>query len=139
MQTMVKINMEVIIYFLIYIVRTILTRIAQWTKISKRNESELKQKINNQNELIKKLASENRVLNLKADKFKLAVDNLLQRSELQVAQIMDLESSVECMEMEKEKNIIQINQLNEQNNRKGRDLFRMKIKLDMLKLQLQID
>ena len=132
-------NMEVIIYFLIYIIRTILARIAQWTKVSKQNESELKQKIDSQNDLIKHLQSENRILNVKADKFKLAVDNLLQRSERQVAEIKDLEATVEYIQMDNEKNLIQMDQLKEQNNRKGRDLFRMKIKLDMLKLQLQSD
>ena len=132
-------NMEVIIYFLIYIIRTILARIAQWTKVSKQNESELKQKIDSQNDLIKHLQSENRILNVKADKFKLAVDNLLQRSERQVAEIKDLEATVEYIRMDNEKNLIQMDQLKEQNNRKERALFRMKIKLDMLKLQLQSD
>ena len=116
-----------------------LIRIAQWSKISKRNESELQQKIDDQNGLIKKLQSENRILSVKTEKFKMSVDNLLQRSERQTAQIKDHETTVECMEMENEKNVIQKNHLNAQNIQKGRDLFRMKIKLDMLKLQLQID
>ena len=77
------------------------------------------------------------MLKFKESKFKLALDNLLERSENQRREIEDLENTIEELEENNSNCALHIQNLKSVSKRKGRALVRMQLQLDMLKCNLR--
>ena len=84
--------------------------------------------------MIKGLEAENKLLKLKESKFKLALDNLLERSEKQRKEIHDLKTRINELEETNSYSKHQIANLKAESKRKCREMIRMQMKLDMLRV-----
>ena len=128
--------METMIYFLLYFIRILLVRIVEGSKIYQEHKVKLEEDIDNQSSMIKSLESENKLLKLKESKFKLALDNLLERSEKQRKEIHDLKAAIDELEETNSYSELHIANLKAESKRKGHELVRMQIKLDILNCTL---
>ena len=128
--------METMIYFLLCFIRILLLRIVEGSKIYQEHKVKLEEDIDNQSIMIKSLESENKLLKLKESKFKLALDNLLERSEKQRKEIHDLKAAIDELEETNSYSELHIANLKAESKRKGRELVRMQIKLDILNCTL---
>ena len=128
--------METMIYFLLCFIRILLVRIVEGSKIYQEHKVKLEEDIENQSTMIKSLESENKLLKLKESKFKLALDNLLERSEKQRKEIHDLKAAIDELEETNSYSEIHITNLKAESKRKGRELVRMQMKLDILNCTL---
>ena len=128
--------METMIYFLLYFIRILLVRIVEGSKIYQEHKVKLEEDIDNQSIMIKSLESENKLLKLKESKFKLALDNLLERSEKQRKEIHDLKAAIDELEETNSYSELHIANLKAESKRKGHELVRMQIKLDILNCTL---
>ena len=128
--------METMIYFLLCFIRILLVRIVEGSKIYQEHKVKLEEDIDNQSIMIKSLESENKLLKLKESKFKLALDNLLERSEKQRKEIHDLKAAIDELEETNSYSELHIANLKAESKRKGRELVRMQIKLDILNCTL---
>ena len=124
--------METMIYFLLCFIRILLVRIIEGSKIYQEHKVKLEEDIDNQSTTIKSLESENKLLKLKESKFKLALDNLLERSEKQRKEIHDLKAAIDELEETNSYSELHIANLKAESKRKGRELVRMQMKLDIL-------
>ena len=128
--------METMIYFLLCFIRILLLRIVEGSKIYQEHKVKLEEDIDNQSIMIKSLESENKLLKVKESKFKLALDNLLERSEKQRKEIHDLKAAIDELEETNSYSELHIANLKAESKRKGRELVRMQIKLDILNCTL---
>ena len=128
--------METMIYFLLCFIRILLVRIIEGSKIYQEHKVKLEEDIDNQSTTIKSLESENKLLKLKESKFKLALDNLLERSEKQRNEIHDLKAAIDELEETNSYSELHIANLKAESKRKGRELVRMQMKLDILNCTL---
>ena len=128
--------METMIYFLLCFIRILLVRIIEGSKIYQEHKVKLEEDIDNQSTTIKSLESENKLLKLKESKFKLALDNLLERSEKQRKEIHDLKAVIDELEETNSYSELHIANLKAESKRKGRELVRMQMKLDILNCTL---
>lgn len=128
--------METMIYFLLCFIRILLVRIVEGSKIYQEHKVKLEEDIDNQSTMIKSLESENKLLKLKESKFKLALDNLLERSENQRKEIHDLKAAIDELEETNSYSELHIANLKAESKRKGRELVRMQMKLDILNCTL---
>lgn len=128
--------METMIYFLLCFIRILLVRIIEGSKIYQEHKVKLEEDIDNQSTTIKSLESENKLLKLKESKFKLALDNLLERSEKQRKEIHDLKAAIDELEETNSYSELHIANLKAESKRKGRELVRMQMKLDILNCTL---
>ena len=128
--------METMIYFLLCFIRILLVRIVEGSKIYQEHKVKLEEDIDNQSIMIKSLESENKLLKVKESKFKLALDNLLERSEKQRKEIHDLKAAIDELEETNSYSELHIANLKAESKRKGRELVRMQIKLDILNCTL---
>ena len=125
--------MEAMIYFLLCFIRIILIKIVESSKLYKESITRMEANIENQSGLISSLEAENKVLKLKESKFKLALDNLLERSEKQRQEIKNLNITVDELEELNSHSEVHIQNLKVDSKRKSRELVRMQLQLDMLK------
>ena len=128
--------METMIYFLLCFIRILLVRIIEGSKIYQEHKVKLEEDIDNQSTTIKSLESENKLLKLKESKFKLALDNLLERSDKQRKEIHDLKAAIDELEETNSYSELHIANLKAESKRKGRELVRMQMKLDILNCTL---
>ena len=128
--------METMIYFLLCFIRILLVRIVEGSKIYQEHKVKLEEDIDNQSTMLKSLESENKLLKLKESKFKLALDNLLERSEKQRKEIHDLKTRIDELEETNSYSELHITNLKAESKRKCRELIRMQMKLDMLNCTL---
>ena len=128
--------METMIYFLLCFIRILLVRIVEGSKIYQEHKVKLEEDIDNQSIMIKSLESENKLLKVKESKFKLALDNLLERSEKQRKEIHDLKAAIDELEETNSYSELHIANLKAESKRKGRELVRMQINLDILNCTL---
>ena len=68
---------------------------------------------------------------------KLAIENLLVRTQMELDQIESLKEKVEEMEKIENDNESEIENLEKNVTRKDRDIFKTQLKIDFIKLQLQ--
>ena len=125
--------MEAMIYFLLCFIRIILVKIVESSKLHKESITRMEENIENQSGLISSLEAENKLLKLKESKFKLALDNLLERSEKQRQEIKNLNITVDELEELNSHSEVHIQNLKVDSKRKSRELVRMQLQLDMLK------
>lgn len=128
--------METMIYFLLCFIRILLVRIVEGSKIYREQETKMEEVIENQSATMKDLEAENKLLKLKESKFKLALNNLLERSEKQRKEINDLKATIDELEETNSYSELHIANLKAESKRKGRDLVRIQMKLDMLNCTL---
>ena len=130
-------SMESIIYFLFCFIRVLLVKIVESSKLYRERITSMEQTIDEQSDLIASLESENKMLKFKESKFKLALDNLLERSENQRKEIQNLKNIVGELEENNYDCALHIQNLKSDSKRKGRALVRMQLQLDMLKCNLR--
>ena len=128
--------METMIYFLLCFIRILLVRIVEGSKLYRQRETILEEVIGNQSIAMKSLEVENKLFKLKESKFKLALDNLLERSEKQRKEIHDLKTRIDELEETNSYSELHITNLKAESKRKCRELIRMQMKLDMLNCTL---
>ena len=128
--------METMIYFLLCFIRILLVRIVEGSKLYRELETKLEEVIASQSMTMKSLEAENKLLKLKESKFKLALNNLLERSEKQRKEIHDLKAKIDELEETNSYSKHQIANLKAESKRKCRELIRMQMKLDMLNCTL---
>ena len=128
--------METMIYFLLCFIRILLVRIVEESKLYRQRETILEEVIGNQSIVMKGLEADNKLLKLKESKFKLALNNLLERSEKQRKEIHDLKAKIDELKETNSYSKHQIENLKAESKRKYRELIRMQMKLDMLNCTL---
>ena len=128
--------METTIYFLLCFIRILLVRIVEGSKLYRERVNKLEEVIENQSTTMKSLEAENKLLKLKESKFKLALDNLLERSEKQRKEINDLKTTIDELEETNSYSELHIVNLKAESKRKGRELIRLQMKLDLLNCTL---
>ena len=128
--------METMIHFLLCFIRILLVRIVEGSKVYREHVAGLEKNIDNQSTVIKSLEAENKLLKLKESKFKLALDNLLERSEKQRKEIQELKTTIGELEETNSYSELHIANLKAESKRKGRKLIRLQMKLDLLNCTL---
>ena len=86
---------------------------------------------------INRLKSENELLKLKESKMKLAIENLLARTEMELDEIEGLKEEVEEREKMENDNASGIENLEKNIAQKDREIFKKQLKIDFIKLQLE--
>ena len=123
--------------FLIFLVNAILSKFYIISKSFNEKVFNLQKISTEQLAAINLLESENELLKLKESKMKLAIENLLVRTQMELDQIESLKEEVEEMEKIENDNESEIENLEKNVTRKDRDIFKTQLKIDFIKLQLQ--
>ena len=123
--------------FLIILVNAILSKFYIISKSFNEKVFNLQKISTEQLAAINLLESENELLKLKESKMKLAIENLLVRTQMELDQIESLKEKVEEMEKIENDNESEIENLEKNVTRKDRDIFKTQLKIDFIKLQLQ--
>ena len=123
--------------FLIFLVNAILSKMNMISKSFNEKIDKLQKTQSEQLTAIKRLQSENELLKLKESKMKLAIENLLARTEMEREQIGELKEGVEEMEKIDNDNESEIESLEKNIAKKDRETFKIQLKIDLIKLQLQ--
>ena len=123
--------------FLILLANAILTKTNNISKSFNEKFDKLRQISSKQTVAIDQLKAENELLKLKESKMKLAIENLLARTEMELNQIADLKQEVEQMKAIENDGEIEIENLEKTIARKDREIFKTQLKIDFIKLQLQ--
>ena len=123
--------------FLILLANAILTKTNNISKSFNEKFDKLRQISSKQTVAIDQLKAENELLKLKESKMKLAIENLLARTEMELNQIADLKQEVEQMKAIENDGEIEIENLEKTIARKDREFFKTQLKIDFIKLQLQ--
>ena len=123
--------------FLIFLVNAILSKMNIISKSFNEKIDKLQKTQSEQLTAINRLKSENELLKLKESKMKLAIENLLARTEMEREQIGELKEGVEEMEKIDNDNESEIESLEKNIAKKDRETFKIQFKIDLIKLQLQ--
>ena len=123
--------------FLILLANAILTKTNNISKSFNEKFDKLRQISSKQTIAIDQLKAENELLKLKESKMKLAIENLLARTEMELNQIADLKQEVDQMKAIENDGEIEIENLEKTIARKDREIFKTQLKIDFIKLQLQ--
>ena len=123
--------------FLILLANAILTKMNNTSKSFNEKFDKLRQISSKQTIAIDQLKAENELLKLKESKMKLAIENLLARTEMELNQIADLKQEVDQMKAIENDGEIEIENLEKTIARKDREFFKTQLKIDFIKLQLQ--
>ena len=123
--------------FLILLANAILTKMNNTSKSFNEKFDKLRQISSKQTVAIDQLKAENELLKLKESKMKLAIENLLARTEMELNQIADLKQEVDQMKAIENDGEIEIENLEKTIARKDREFFKTQLKIDFIKLQLQ--
>ena len=123
--------------FLILLANAILTKMNNTSKSFNEKFDKLRQISSKQTIAIDQLKAENQLLKLKESKMKLAIENLLARTEMELNQIADLKQEVDQMKAIENDGEIEIENLEKTIARKDREFFKTQLKIDFIKLQLQ--
>ena len=123
--------------FLILLANAILTKTNNISKSFNEKFDKLRQISSKQTVAIDQLKAENELLKLKESKMKLAIENLLARTEMELNQIADLKQEVDQMKAIENDGEIEIENLEKTIARKDREFFKTQLKIDFIKLQLQ--
>ena len=123
--------------FLIFLVNAILSKMNIISKSFNEKINKLQKTQSTQLTAVNRLQSENELLKLKESKMKLAIENLLARTEMERDQIGDLKERVEEMEKIDNDKQSEIENLEKNIAEKDREIFKIQLKIDLIKLQLQ--
>ena len=123
--------------FLIFLANAILSKMNIITKSFNEKIDKLQKTQSTQLTAINRLKSENELLKLKESKMKLAIENLLARTAMERDQIGDLKEDIEEMEKIDKDNESEIENLEKNIADKDREIFKIQLKIDLIKLQLQ--
>ena len=123
--------------FLIFLVNAILSKFYAISKSSNEKVVNLQKISTEQLAAINQLKSANELLKLKESKMKLAIENLLVRTEMELDQIESLKEEVEEMEKIENENESEIENLEKNITRKDREIFKTQLKIGFKNLQLQ--
>ena len=123
--------------FLIFLVNAILSKMNIISKSFNEKIDKLQKTQSTQLTAINRLKSENDLLKLKESKMKLAIENLLARTAMERDQIGDLKEDIEEMEKIDKDNESEIENLEKNIADKDREIFKIQLKIDLIKLQLQ--
>ena len=123
--------------FFIFLANVILSKMNIISKSFNEEIDKLQKTQTTQLTAINRLKSENELLKLKESKMKLAIENLLARTEMERNQIGDLKKEVEEMEKIDNDNESEIENLEKNIAKKDREIFKIQLKIDLIKLQLQ--
>ena len=123
--------------FLIFLANAILSKMNFISKSFNEKIDKLQKTQSTQLTAINRLKSENELLKLKESKMKLAIENLLARTEMERDQIGDLKEEIEEMEKIDNDNESEIENLGQNIAEKDRKIFKIQLKIDLIKLQLQ--
>ena len=130
-------NFFCFVQFLVLLVNTILKRINRVSKSFNEKVGNLHKVSSQQLVAANQLKAENELLKLKQSKMKLAIDNLLVRTQMELKQIEDLKDKVEEMKYIETESQIEIETLQKRIAQKKREIFKKQLKIDFIKLQLQ--
>ena len=123
--------------FLIFLANAILSKMNIISKSFNEKIDKLQKTQSTQSTAINRLKSENELLKLKESKMKLAIENLLARTEMEWEQIGELKEEIEEMEKIDNDNESEIENLEKNIADKDREIFKIQLKIDLIKLQLQ--
>ena len=123
--------------FLIFLLNAILSKMNIISKSFNEKIDKLQKTKSAQLTAINRLKSENELLKLKESKMKLAIENLLARTAMERDQIGDLKEDIEEMEKIDKDNESEIENLEKNIADKDREIFKIQLKIDLIKLQLQ--
>ena len=123
--------------FLIFLANAILSKMNIISKSFNEKIDKLQKTQTTQLTSINRLKSENELLKLKESKMKLAIENLLARTAMERDQIGDLKEDIEEMEKIDKDNESEIENLEKNIADKDREIFKIQLKIDLIKLQLQ--
>ena len=123
--------------FLIFLVNAILSKMNIISKSFNEKTDKLQKTQSTQLTAINRLKSDNELLKLKESKMKLAIENLLARTEMEWEQIGELKEKVEEMEKICNDNESEFENLEKNIAAKDREIFKIQLKIDLIKLQLQ--
>ena len=130
-------RVQFLFQFLIFLVNAILAKMNTISKSFNEKADKLQKISSTQLSAINRLKSENELLKLKESKMKLAIENLLARSELELDEIEGLKEEVEEMEKMENDNATEIENVEKNIAQKDREIFKMQLKIDFIKLQLE--
>ena len=123
--------------FLIFLVNAILSKMNFISKSFNEKIDKLQKTQSTQLTAINRLKSENELLKLKESKMKLAIENLLARTTMERDQIGELKEEIEEMERIDNDKQSEIENLEKNIAEKDREIFKIQVKIDLIKLQLQ--
>ena len=123
--------------FFIFLANVILSKMNIISKSFNEKIDKLQKTQSTQLTAINRLKSENELLKLKESKMKLAIENLLARTEMELGQIRHLKERVEEMEKNDNDNESEIENLDKNIAEKDREILKIQLKIDLIKLQLQ--
>jgi len=130
-------SVQFLFQFLIFLVNAILAKMNTISKSFNEKIDNLQKASSEQLSAINRLKSENELLKLKESKMKLAIENLLARSELELDEIEGLKEEVEEMEKMENDSVTEIENVEKNIAQKDREIFKMQLKIDLIKLQLE--
>ena len=130
-------RVQFLFQFLIFLVNAILSKMNAVSKSFNEKIDNLQKASTQQLIAINRIKSENELLKLKESKMKLAIENLLARSELELDEIEGLKEEVEEMEKMENDNATEIENVEKNIAQKDREIFKMQLKIDFIKLQLE--
>ena len=125
------------VHFLVLLLNAIMARINHLSKSFSEKFTELQATSSRQTATANQLKAENELLKLKQSKIKLAIENLLARTEMERKQIQDLNAEIEKMEDIETENETEVENLENQISQKDREIFKKQLQIDLVKLQLQ--
>ena len=123
--------------FFIFLANVILSKMNIISKSFNEKIDKLQKTQSTQSTAINRPKSENELLKLKESKMKLAIENLLARTAMERDQIGDLKEDIEEMEKIDKDNESEIENLEKNIADKDREIFKIQLKIDLIKLQLQ--
>ena len=130
-------RVQFIFEFLIFLVNAILSKMNIISKSFNEKINKLQKTQSTQLTAVNRLQSENELLKLKESKMKLAIENLLARTEMERDQIGDLKEEIEEMERIDNDKQSEIENLEKNIAEKDREIFKIQLKIELIKLQLQ--
>ena len=130
-------RVQFLFQFLIFLVNAILAKMNTVSKSFNEKIDKLQKTWSEQLSAINRLKSENELLKLKESKMRLAIENLLARTEMDLDEIEGLKEEAEEMEKMENDNASEIENLEKNIGQKDREIFKMQLKIDFIKLQLE--
>ena len=123
--------------FFIFLANVILSKMNIISKSFNEKIDKLQKTQSTQLTAINRLKSENELLKLKESKMKLAIENLLARTEMEREQIGELKEEIEEMKRIDNDNESEIENLEKNIAKKDREIFKIQLKIELIKLQLE--
>ena len=130
-------RVQFLFQFLIFLVNAILAKMNTVSKSFNEKIDKHQKTWSEQLSTMNRLKSENELLKLKESKMRLAIENLLARTEMDLDEIEGLKEEAEEMEKMENDNASEIENLEKNIGQKDREIFKMQLKIDFIKLQLE--